>query len=113
MKITVQKVHIKHSPALVNFAEKILKQRLSRFGSRIANSEVWFKDINGPKGGTDIQCTVAINRGRKFSAIAKVKNSDAYAAIEQAAKSVQRSLEKQGAKEQKARTLYAEQACRV
>ena len=44
-----------------NVAERVeahLRERLGRFEDRLTRLEIHFGDINGPKGGVDIRCTI-------------------------------------------------------
>ena len=73
------------SLALRVHAERCLVFALRRFARRIDRVTVWLEDVNGPRGGVDKRCRIAV-RLRPAGAVFVAKNaSDAFAAIGRAA----------------------------
>ena len=58
---------------------------LGRFAHRIERVVVRLVDINGPKGGVDKRCRIVVQLTQARSVIVEAIDSDAYAAISQAA----------------------------
>ena len=47
-------------PAVVHLVRKLLEFRMARFAGRVASLTVRLGDVNGPRGGVDKKCSLAI-----------------------------------------------------
>lgn len=93
------RVHVRHaSPtdALKRYIVERLEAALSRAVRRVREVEVWIVDENGPRGGADKHCRVAVALAGHAPVIAEAVSPDVYDAVREAAHlskhSVMRSL---------------------
>ncbi len=73
------------SDALRAHAERCLEFALRRFGNRIDRVSVWLVDVNGPRGGVDKCCRIAVRLRPTGSVFVTEAAADGYAAIGRAA----------------------------
>ncbi len=73
------------SMALRAHAERCLTFALRRFARHIDRVTVWLEDVNGPRGGVDKRCRVAVRLRPNGAAFVAKNASDAYVAISRAA----------------------------
>jgi putative sigma-54 modulation protein len=66
-------------------AERCLGFALRRFARRVDRVSVWLIDVNGPRGGIDKCCRIAVRLRPMGSAFVTERASDAYAALDRAA----------------------------
>jgi putative sigma-54 modulation protein len=98
VKIDVRFRHFEVSGGLREHVIRRIHFQLSRFGRQISSVTVRVGDVNGPRGGADKRCRVAL-RGPGLGSIAfEEQSGDACSAVEvaleRAARSVGRELEK-------------------
>lgn len=98
MKITVRFLGLPPSEAVRWFVEKQALFHLSRFGHELQSIEVRVRDVNGHRGGVDMECRVAAKGPRVGYTPVSALSADAYqsvgAAMAKLARSVARSLER-------------------
>jgi hypothetical protein len=85
MKVRLRGQGTQVSSALRAHAERCLEFALRRFGNRIDRVSVWLEDVNGPRGGVDKRCRIAVRLRPTGSAFVAKAASDAYVAIGRAA----------------------------
>jgi hypothetical protein len=73
------------SVALRAHAERCLGFALRRFAGRIDRVTVWLEDVNGPRGGVDKRCRIAVRLRPTGAAFVAKSAGDAYVAIGRAA----------------------------
>ncbi|HSD09399.1 MAG TPA: HPF/RaiA family ribosome-associated protein [Candidatus Binatia bacterium] len=73
------------SEAFRAHAERCLGFALRRFGNRIDRVSVSLADVNGPRGGIDKCCRIAVRLRPTGSAFVAETSSDSYAALGRAA----------------------------
>jgi hypothetical protein len=73
------------SVALRAHAERCLAFALRRFARRIDRVTVWLEDVNGPRGGVDKRCRIAVRLRPNGVAFVAKSATDAYVAIGRAA----------------------------
>ncbi len=80
---------------LRSFVEKKLRLALGRFGHRVRRVRVRLTDINGPKGGDDVQCCIqaTLTPARVVTIVETRENP--FAAVARASERVSRSVARQ------------------
>jgi hypothetical protein len=64
---------------------RILTSTLGRFERRVRNIDVWFEDVNGPRGGVDIRCRIDIEFQPRGTVSVSALAIDEFAAAAKAA----------------------------
>jgi len=109
MKTTIRFRNIEASDELRVAVERLAYLHLSRFGGEVRNVRIGVSDVNGPRGGVDKRCQVAVSGDRLGQVSVQQMHGDVAIAIElaldRAARAVGRSLERQ--REQRPRALSA------
>jgi hypothetical protein len=85
MNIQLRSQGTEGSEALRAHAERSVGFALRRFASRIERVSVWLEDVNGPRGGVDKRCRIAVRLRPTGSAFVAKTAPDAYVAIGRAA----------------------------
>jgi putative sigma-54 modulation protein len=85
MHIEVRERGIAISAPLRTYIERRLTFALGRFSSRIEKVLVRLQDVNGPKGGVDQQCQVAVVLHPCVTVVFEARDSDVFLSIAQAA----------------------------
>jgi ribosome-associated translation inhibitor RaiA len=98
MKITVRFLGLPPSDAVRQFVERQAVTHLSRFSHDVESVELRVRDVNGPRGGDDMECRATAKGPRVgFTTITELSN-DAYHSVGMAltrlARAVARSLER-------------------
>ena len=60
MNIVLKKSRGTISPSYRSFAKQKIQSVCSRFSAHITSINVFFTDLNGPKGGMDKQCKIVV-----------------------------------------------------
>jgi hypothetical protein len=85
MRIDVTGAGLGAESVLREHAERRILFALSRFADRVREVRVRLRDVNGPRGGADKQCTIEV-RGPGFAPLfVEVLDCDALAAFDRAA----------------------------
>jgi len=85
MKVEVKGRHLDVSEPLRAYAQRRLQFAIGSFEPRIVRAEVCLADVNGPKGGVDKLCVIAVFLGRIGWVFATADSASAYSAIDRAA----------------------------
>ena len=99
MRVTIRHADSVH-PSLAELARRRLEFAFWRFGTRVESLRVRLLDLNGPKGGIDKRCLVAVRLSRPRRLIV-IEDMDADAAVAidravgRAARSVARAIQTQ------------------
>ena len=98
MKIVVRFLGLPPSEILREHSERQALLHLSRFGHDLSSIDIHIRDVNGPKGGEDMQCQV-FARGPRFGfSTLQELSEDAYravaAAMSRLARTVARGLDR-------------------
>src|SRR5262245_66233026 len=91
----------KASDALRARAERCLGFALRRFTERIDRVSVWLVDVNGPRGGVDKCCRIAVRLRPMGSAFVAETAADPYAALDRAAGRAGRAVARRIARNQR------------
>jgi putative sigma-54 modulation protein len=98
MKITVRFPGLPPSDAVREFVEQQALFHLSRFGRDVDAIEVRVRDVNGPRGGQDMECRVTVTGPRLGVVTITELSHDLYrsvgAAMTRVARALARSLER-------------------
>ena len=84
MKLELRSKKVEMTGKLRHFTEKKLRFALGRFSHRIQRVRVLLTDINGPRGGEDIECHIRANLGRAGDITIKETRGDVFAAVARA-----------------------------
>lgn len=83
--IDLRSTNVAISVALREHVARRLSFALSRFTHRVERVTVRIVDINGPRGGPDKRCRIVVRLRPARSILVEATDSDAYAAVSQAA----------------------------
>ena len=70
--------------ALDSFIRSHAKKSMSACSDQVERLVVRLKDVNGPKGGNDMECCVEVKLANFAPIVVSKRSSDAYASIRQA-----------------------------
>jgi len=98
MKIAVRFLGLPPSDAVRQFVERQVLFHLSRFAHEIEAIEIRVRDVNGPRGGDDMECRVTVKGPRLGHNTITDLDGDVYQAVgmamSRAARAVARTLER-------------------
>ncbi len=92
MKLEFRSNGVRISEALAEHAERRLRFALGRFGERVRRVRVQLTDVNGPRGGEDIQCRVLASLAPHGELVIQEVNHDPFAAVARASDRAGHSL---------------------
>jgi ribosomal subunit interface protein len=92
MDVSVRGRHLYVSEPLKAYAERRLLFSIGEFASRIGPIEVRVSDVNGPRGGVDKACDIAVAVPPLGRLVARAVDADAYAAVDRAASRIRSVL---------------------
>lgn len=99
--------------ALDSFIKDHAKKSMRVCTDRVERLVIRLKDVNGPKGGVDKECSVEVKLARHAPIVVRKRSSDAYASIRQAlgraSRITLRKLGKRRAYKASAQSLQVEQ----
>ena len=78
--------------SLRDYTEKRMKFALHRNDQHILRTCVWLADINGPRGGVDKRCQIALKLAGQNSIVIEDTEADLYVAIDRACERAMRTL---------------------
>lgn len=81
MTITIRAQHFELSQALHDFALSKMEAALTRFGDDVLSADVFFSDINGPKGGPDKRVVIRVQLRQRHQVTVESLHHDLYIAI--------------------------------
>ena len=93
MQLDVRHVNIPVSEALQKFTRRRVERVLRPLLASIRRVDVRIKDVNGPRGGVDMRCTMTAELATtRRTVVVKSKGADAYAAVQRACGSLGESV---------------------
>ena len=92
MDVSVRGRHLDLSEPLKAYAERRLLFSIGEFALRIGSIEVRVSDVNGPRGGVDKACDIAVVLPPFGRLVARAIDADAYAAVDRAASRIRSVL---------------------
>lgn len=94
MELNVRGLHLPVPPALDERVRHRLDLAIGRFSPRIRSVDVRLEDVNGPRGGVDKRCTIAMTLRRGAQLRAHAEAEVLGAAVDQAAHRLARQVAK-------------------
>lgn len=83
MLLDVRHLKLPVSDALHEFTRRRVERALRPFHETVSRVDVRTRDVDGPRGGVDIQCTVTVElTAVKQRVVVRSKSADAYAAVQ-------------------------------
>ena len=92
MKLELHAKGITMTDNLREFIERKLHYALGRFQDRVHSVKVYLTDINGPRGGEDIQCNIQASLGRAGHITIKETREDPFSAVARASERANQRL---------------------
>ena len=83
------------TPSLLEHVERRLQFALARFDGRVTRVAVRVADVNGPRGGVDKRCRIAVRVRPAGEIVVEDTCPDLYAAIDGAADRIGRSVQRE------------------
>ena len=83
------------TPSLLEHVERRLHSALARFDGRVTRVAVRVADVNGPRGGVDKRCRIAVRVRPAGEIVVEGTCPDLYAAIDVAADRIGRSVQRE------------------
>jgi putative sigma-54 modulation protein len=80
------------TPELRKFVSSALRSSVGRFERRITGVTATLLDLNGPRGGVDKRCRVALRLRCGRSVVVQATDANEYAAISKACSRIRRRL---------------------
>ena len=81
MKLDIRTQGIELTERLRSHVERHLRYALTRFGPRMRRVSVQLRDVNGPRGGRDIECKVLVELTTRETLVLTDTHDTAYAAV--------------------------------
>jgi len=103
MKLELRAKGVHMTDGLREFIDKKLRVALGRFSHRVQRVRVRLTDINGPRGGEDIQCHIQAHLGRGGAVMIDETRGDAFAAVARASQRVSQYLSRHISRAHRAR----------
>jgi putative sigma-54 modulation protein len=92
MKIAVRLLGLPPSESLRQHAERQARLHLGRFGVALDSVDIRIRDVNGPRGGEDMECKVSAKGPRlRFATMAEL-SGDAYQSVGMALSRLARAI---------------------
>ena len=92
MRVDIRGQGFSVSEALRAHVERRLHFALGRFGGRVRQATVRLSDLNGPRGGVDKACRIAVRLPAWPDLVVEDADGDLYVAIDRAAERAGRSV---------------------
>jgi ribosomal subunit interface protein len=92
MRLEIRRRRLGVSEALRAHVERRLRTALARFGGRVGLVRVYLRDVNGPRGGVDKRCRIAVHLPRFGRAVASGAGTDPYAVVARTAERLGRAV---------------------
>lgn len=86
MQIRMVAMEFSITPSLREYLEQRLRSAFTPLRGRIAGIVVRLRDLNGPRGGCDMQCQVSVTMPGRPEVVIKEVQENMYNAIDRAAK---------------------------
>ena len=95
MNLDIRKRNIPWSDALAGYVRERLGRGFARLDDRIGRVVVRFADVNGPKGGEDMQCAIALRLSSGHWIRATAKDECPYRAVDSAVGRLKHTVSRQ------------------
>ena len=94
MKLEVRGHQMLVSDAMRQHVERRLAFAIGRFAPRVRRTTVRLQDVNGPRGGVDKSCRIAVALPWSRDMVIEDADRDMYVAIDRAAERAARAIER-------------------
>jgi putative sigma-54 modulation protein len=84
MRIVVRSKHMQLDESVRETISRRLGFALSRFAERIRSTEVRVADVNGPRGGIDKRCMIAVRMAGAGTVVVEDEHADPHVAVARA-----------------------------
>ncbi len=95
MHLDIRGQNITLTPALLERVERRVQFAVGRFDGRVTRVSVRVADVNGPRGGVDKRCRIAVRVRPMGEIVVEDTHPDLYAAIDGAADRIGRSVQRE------------------
>jgi ribosome-associated translation inhibitor RaiA len=92
VKLQLHAKGVRLTDELRRHVERRARFALRRFGERVRHITVRLTDVNGPKGGTDIQCCVLAALSPSGEIVIREMHSDPFSAVSRACERARHGL---------------------
>lgn len=82
MRLDIRGRHVRINAGLREHVTRRLHFAIGRFGGRVAGILVRLEDVNGPRGGTDMQCRIVVRLAPRGELVVEVLEADARVAVD-------------------------------
>lgn len=89
------------TPALAAWTHAKIARCLGRLSDDLSTVDIYLKDLNGPKGGADKEAALRLKTNGAAPIFVEARRANLYAAIETAASSAKRCLNRSYKKQQR------------
>lgn len=93
MRLTARGIEL--SSELRDFVERRIYFSMGRLAGRIKSLTVRLADINGPRGGVDKCCDIAVDAGLRQKVIVREQQATIHAAVALAVERAERAVQRQ------------------
>jgi ribosomal subunit interface protein len=95
MLIEIRALSFDLTDAIYRHVESQIESALGRFGHWVLTVTVRLEDVNAGRGGIDKRCSVVASVRRHGVVVSEATNDDLYAAVDEAANRIRRSVYRQ------------------
>ena len=95
MQLEMRSSGIRLNEDLRGYIERKLGLALGRFATRVRRVHVQMTDLNGPKGGEAIECSIRAHLHPRGELVVQEARSDPFGAVARAAQRVRRGIARQ------------------
>jgi putative sigma-54 modulation protein len=81
MRLEIRRRGVEVTEALRDHLKRRLRFALGRFARHIDRVQVYLRDVNGPRGGTDKQCRIVVTLPRRGRVVVTGVDADIFSAI--------------------------------
>lgn len=92
MRFAIRVRDIQPTEAIIGHAERRLRFSLSRFGPKIRQVTMKLTDLNGPRGGLDKQCQIAVTLSPSGKVRVEATDADLHTAIDLVSERLERAV---------------------
>ena len=84
MKTDIRFLNVQSSEAQLSHIDRCIEFATRRFSERIRSVIVRVRDLNGPRGGVDKECSIVVHAPPFGHVFAGARHADAYGAVSEA-----------------------------
>lgn len=94
MKVLIHSSNVPLSERARRFIQEKVSFRLKRFDNSVDKVDLYLKDVNGPKGGLDKECTLSIKPSDSKAIVVSSKANSIFLVVRQCAVKAKLALSK-------------------